>query len=71
MASPFLPPRLRKFLGLFILLAILGVYIWAAVSIGSNYINPLGGFAQFVYYVLAGTAWAIPVHPLMRWMLKT
>lgn len=71
MAPPFLPPRVRKFFGLFILLAILAIYIWAAVSIGSVYVNPLGGFAQFVYYVLAGTAWALPVHPLMRWMLRT
>lgn len=61
------PVRLRKFIGLFILLALLIVYIGAAVTI-AGYIDNFGVLAQVPYYMVAGIVWIIPARFVVRWM---
>ena len=61
-----MPARLRKLIGLFAILGFLAFYIWAAVSIGERL--PLHWAVQIAYYAVAGTAWFVPLIPLVRWM---
>jgi membrane protein implicated in regulation of membrane protease activity len=62
-----MPARLRKPLGMLILLTGLFGYVVAAVVIGSEVI-PGHWAVQLVYYVIAGTVWAFPLRPLLQWM---
>lgn len=58
--------RWRKLIGTGAILAFMGAYIWAAAIIGD--LIPKHWLAQLAYYVVAGTAWALPLIPLMKWM---
>lgn len=57
----------RKPLGVLILLAFLAAWVWAAVSLA-----PAPGawpfLGELMYYLAAGTLWAIPLRPLFLWM---
>jgi hypothetical protein len=59
-------PRLKKLVGLSILLAGLFLYIGAAVTLAERL--PKFWLAELVYYVAAGVLWALPAMPLIKWM---
>lgn len=59
-------PRLKKFLGLFMLLPALGGY-FAAVIVVADRLPDLW-LVKLLYFVVAGMAWAFPAQRLMRWM---
>ena len=48
------------------MLAFLGAYIWAAASVGS--LLPERWAVRLIYYVVVGTAWGLPLIPLITWM---
>ena len=58
--------RVRKFIGLFAMLGFLAAYV-ALVSTLSDHV-PKAWAAQLVFYVVAGTAWGLPIFPLISWM---
>ena len=58
--------RLRKFIGVGVLLAFMAVYIAVAATVGDHI--PKHWLAQLIYYVVAGTAWSAPLIPLVMWM---
>jgi hypothetical protein len=64
--SRAMPARIRKLIGLFGILAFLGLYIWAAVAVGERL--PSHWAAQIAFYAVAGTFWGVPLIPLVRWM---
>ena len=59
-------PRLRKLIGLVGILAFLGAYVLAVVTIGEHL--PDSWWVQLVFYGLAGTVWGAPLFPLISWM---
>lgn len=59
-------PRLKKFLGLFILLPALFLYLFAAAALSEQL--PSFWLLKLVYFIIAGTVWAFPVKYLLRWM---
>lgn len=59
-------PRLKKLLGLFILLPGIAVYIAGAITLAD--FVPDFWLLKLIYFVCAGIAWAPPAHLLMRWM---
>ena len=63
-----MPPRVKKLVGLFILLPGIGAYLLAAMLIADRL--PDFWFLKLLYFIVAGVAWAIPAHYLMRWMEK-
>lgn len=67
---PRLPLRARKLIGTAVLLVFLFVYSLLVMTIGVSGHLPEHGFAQFAYYLIAGTIWAFPARHLMVWMLR-
>jgi hypothetical protein len=60
-----MPPRLKKLIGLFILLPFLGAYLFAAAALGERI--PGVWPAQLAYFIVAGVAWAFPASILFVW----
>jgi len=59
-------PRLRKLVGSFAILAFLVVYAIAAVRLAD--LLPDHPAIDLVYFLVAGTAWGLPLIPLLSWM---
>ncbi len=58
--------RWRKALGSLLTLLFLAAYIWAGTVIGAHI--PQVWWAQLIYYVVVGTAWGLPLIPMITWM---
>ena len=61
-----MPARLRKLIGLVAMLAFMAVYVVLASKLGD--LVPDHWAARLVYYAVVGTAWGLPLFPLIRWM---
>ena len=61
-----MPPRLRKLIGLVVILGFLALYVVVAVAIGERL--PNHWLAQVAFYGIVGIAWGVPLFPLIRWM---
>ena len=59
-------PRLKKLLGSLAMLVFLFVYVAAALAVADHL--PAHWAAQLVFYAFVGTAWGLPLIPLMKWM---
>ena len=58
--------RVRKLIGLVALLVFVLVYVGAAVRIGERL--PDHWAARLAFYAIVGTAWGLPILPLISWM---
>jgi hypothetical protein len=58
--------RVRKLIGLFGILAFLAAYAALVATVG-DYV-PKHWAAQLAFYLVAGTAWGVPILPLISWM---
>lgn len=59
-------PRIRKLVGSIAILAFLVVYTIAAVRLAD--LLPDHPAVDMLYFVIAGTAWGLPLIPLLSWM---
>ena len=62
--------RVRKLIGLVILLAFIVLYALVAMAVGVRLLEDAVGWQRFAFYIVAGIAWVIPLLPLVRWMQK-
>ena len=58
--------RVRKAIGSLGILLFVGFYAWLAATVGGRL--PQIWWALLPYYVVVGTAWGLPVIPLIIWM---
>ena len=58
--------RVRKAIGTLGILLFVGLYAWLVVAVGDHV--PKVWWALLPYYVIAGTAWGLPIIPLIAWM---
>jgi len=58
--------RVRKFIGLFGILAFVAAYAVVVSKIADHLPNNM--LVTTVFYVVAGLAWGVPILPLIRWM---
>jgi hypothetical protein len=58
--------RLRKAIGGAAMLVFLAAYIWAMTTLGQKVPNQ--ALAKLAFYLVAGTAWGLPLIPLIAWM---
>jgi predicted membrane channel-forming protein YqfA (hemolysin III family) len=63
-----IPPKWRKLIGSFAVMAILFAWIWAFTSLYDRL--PQNRFIHLVYFVALGIGWVLPVIPLITWMGK-
>lgn len=59
-------PRLKKLLGVFLLLPGLAAYLFLAAALGERV--PKVAILQALYYLVAGIAWAFPAGWLLKWV---
>jgi hypothetical protein len=60
-------PSWRKPMGMFIILAL--ILVWVVLI--ASFSGIIGGWhwvAQLIVYVVAGIVWIVPLKPLLRWM---
>lgn len=61
--------RRRKFIGVVATLAFVVVYALIAMAMAqANFVQAAPSLLQWLYYVVIGMAWILPVMPLIRWM---
>jgi hypothetical protein len=60
--------RLRTILGSFAILVFLAGYVWLATLIGG--LLPAKPWVWLIYYAVVGTAWGLPLIPLLSWINK-
>ena len=65
-----MPIRLRKFIGLMVLLAWLFVYVMLAVGLAMRLLPGAHWTAQLLFYAVAGIAWVFPARYLITWISK-
>jgi len=58
--------RIRKLIGGFLIVAFLAAYAATAAAIGARL--PEQWLVKLAYYVVVGTAWGLPLIPLLSWM---
>ena len=58
--------RIRKALGGLGILIFLAAYVIGVVNLGDHL--PDNKLVQLLYFVVAGTAWGVPLIPLITWM---
>lgn len=58
--------RLKKLIGLFILLPAIALYLFAAAALAD--VLPDRRFIKLVYFIVAGIVWAPPMRYLILWM---
>jgi len=63
-----MPPRLRSLIASLAMLVFLVFYIWLATFIGGHL--PDSPWVVLPYYAIAGTAWGLPLIPLLSWINK-
>jgi hypothetical protein len=59
-------PRLRKLIGIIAILVFMVLYAMAAVSLHG--LLPRNFLLEMVYFAVVGTAWGLPLFPLLSWM---
>lgn len=59
-------PRLKKLLGVSLLLPALGAYLLGAALLGAEI--PSRWYFEIPYYIAAGVLWAFPAIAFIRWM---
>jgi hypothetical protein len=60
--------RVKKFIGLLVTLIWLAAYSILLVGIAIRVLPGAGGFTEFLFYLIGGLAWTIPLFPLIAWM---
>jgi hypothetical protein len=58
-------PRARRAVAMVGIVVFLTIYIWAAISLGA--LLPDHPLVHLLFYGIAGTAWGIPLLPLLSW----
>jgi hypothetical protein len=62
--------RLRKFIGLLVLLGWLFVYVLLAVGIAVRVLPGANWLVELLFYAVAGFAWVFPARYLISWMSR-
>jgi hypothetical protein len=65
-----MPVRLKKFIGMILLVLLVIVYALVAVTIAATKLADAGGFVHFLYFLFTGLLWVLPAMLLVRWMEK-
>lgn len=58
-------PRARRAVASLGMVVFLGVYVWAAIAIAD--VLPDSPLIDAIYFIVAGTAWGLPLFPLIKW----
>jgi hypothetical protein len=60
--------RSRKLVGCLVMLVFVPAYVLVAGAIADQRLADAGTAARFIYFIVAGLVWILPLMPLIRWM---
>lgn len=63
-----MPARLRKFIGVFLMLFLVGLYAILAVSIATFTLAESEWYIHLIYFFVTGLLWVLPAMWLIKWM---
>lgn len=63
-----MPARLRKFVGMLVLVALVVVYALVAMTIAAARLPGTGWLAHLAYFVFTGLLWVLPAMAIVKWM---
>ena len=66
-----MPSSLRKLMGTLALLALVAVYVLAAMVVAAAILPGAGRIAEFSFYAIAGLAWVPLAGLIITWMHKS
>ncbi|WP_292071356.1 DUF2842 domain-containing protein [Brevundimonas sp. UBA7534] len=58
-------PRLRRLVAAFGVLAFLAFWVWALIVLRE--LLPASQWIDFLFFAVGGTAWGLPLIPLLKW----
>lgn len=67
---PRLPMRLRKLIGMIVMVAFVVLYALLAMMLAATRLPGSPIWVQTIYYAVAGLAWTVPCALLIRWMQR-
>jgi hypothetical protein len=65
-----MPIRLRKFIGAFLLIALVVCWSLLAMAVAQFPVIKGNKLVEWLYFVAAGLGWVLPAMPLIRWMSR-
>ncbi len=68
--KPWLPIRVRKLIGLVLMLALVFFYALIVMTVAVTTNVPENPWLQFFYYLVTGIAWVIPAGAIIYWMQR-
>jgi hypothetical protein len=68
--KPWLPMRVRKLIGLVLLLVLIVFYALLVMTVAVTSNVPENGVLEFFYYLVTGIAWVIPAAAIIYWMQR-
>lgn len=67
--SIFMPIRLKKLIGTFLLVALVIVYALVATTIASARLGESGPLVHLAYFFFTGLLWILPAMWIIKWMI--
>jgi uncharacterized protein DUF2842 len=65
---PAMPVRLKKFIGMFLIVILVIVYALMATTIATYRLAESAWYVHFLYFLVTGVLWVVPAMFLIRWM---
>ena len=65
-----MPVRLRKLIGMIVLIALVVIYALIATTIASYQLAESPWWVHLLYFLVTGLLWVLPAMLIIRWMEK-
>lgn len=63
-----MPVRIRKFIGVFLMLILVALYAIIAVTVATYQLAESEWYIHLLYFFLTGMLWVLPAMWLIKWM---
>lgn len=63
-----MPVRLKKFIGMVLLVALVVVYAIVATIVAVAHLGEAGPLVHFAYFLFTGLLWVLPAMLIIKWM---
>ncbi|MEW7007573.1 MULTISPECIES: DUF2842 domain-containing protein [unclassified Lentilitoribacter] len=63
-----MPTRVRKFIGVFLMLILVGLYAILAVTVATYQLAESAWYVHLLYFFFTGILWVLPAMWLIKWM---
>lgn len=63
-----MPVRLKKLIGMILLVTLVITYAIVATTVASTYLGVSSGWVHLAYFALSGLLWVLPAMLIIKWM---